>query len=46
MAEFERDKDCLVCGPGVRIELDTSITLQKVIFQLSTPQVFYIDIYV
>ncbi|KAL9325510.1 hypothetical protein ACSQ67_006155 [Phaseolus vulgaris] len=29
VAEFERDKDCVVCGPGIRIELDTSITLQK-----------------
>lgn len=29
--EFVRDKDCLVCGPGVLIELDTTITLQKVI---------------
>ncbi|KAL2628216.1 hypothetical protein AAZX31_07G239500 [Glycine max] len=29
VAEFERDKDCLVCGPGIRIELDPSITLQK-----------------
>lgn len=45
MAEFERDKDCVVCGPGIRIELDTSITLQKVNFQLSTPQVLCIYIY-
>lgn len=22
--------DCLICGPGVLIELDTSVTLQKV----------------
>ncbi|XP_004507708.1 NEDD8-activating enzyme E1 catalytic subunit [Cicer arietinum] len=29
VAEFERDKECLVCGPGIRIELDPSITLQK-----------------
>lgn len=29
--EFVRDKDCLVCGPGVLIELDTTVTLQKVI---------------
>ncbi|GAU18353.1 hypothetical protein TSUD_202420 [Trifolium subterraneum] len=29
VTEFERDKDCLVCGPGIRIELDPSITLQK-----------------
>lgn len=30
MTEFVKDKDCLVCGPGVLIELDSSITLQKV----------------
>lgn len=30
VTEFVRDKDCLVCGPGVLIELDTSITLRKV----------------
>ncbi|XP_042516137.1 NEDD8-activating enzyme E1 catalytic subunit [Macadamia integrifolia] len=29
VTEFIRDKDCPVCGPGVLIELDTSITLQK-----------------
>ncbi|XP_043692464.1 NEDD8-activating enzyme E1 catalytic subunit [Telopea speciosissima] len=29
VTEFVRDKDCPVCGPGVLIELDTSITLQK-----------------
>ncbi|XP_058753990.1 NEDD8-activating enzyme E1 catalytic subunit [Vicia villosa] len=29
VTEFERDRDCLVCGPGIRIELDPSITLQK-----------------
>lgn len=49
VAEFERDKDCLVCGPGIRIELDPSITLQKVIFQLLTPQVLffmYIIVYI
>lgn len=32
MTEFVKDKDCLVCGPGVLIELDTSVTLEKVIF--------------
>lgn len=32
MTEFVRDKDCLVCGPGVLIELDSSITLQKVCY--------------
>lgn len=31
VTEFVRDKDCLVCGPGVLIELDTSCTLQKFI---------------
>lgn len=31
VTEFVRDKDCLVCGPGVLIELDTSVTLEKVI---------------
>lgn len=30
VTEFVKDKDCLVCGPGVLIELDSSITLQKV----------------
>ena len=30
MTEFVKDKDCLVCGPGVLIELDSSISLQKV----------------
>lgn len=30
MTEFVKDKDCLVCGPGVLIELDTTVTLQKV----------------
>lgn len=31
MTEFVRDKDCLVCGPGVLIELDASVTLKKVL---------------
>ncbi|XP_021889407.1 NEDD8-activating enzyme E1 catalytic subunit isoform X3 [Carica papaya] len=34
VTEFVKDKDCLVCGPGVLIELDVSITLQKLIDQL------------
>ncbi|KAJ6911764.1 hypothetical protein NC652_022137 [Populus alba x Populus x berolinensis] len=29
VTEFVKDKDCLVCGPGVLLELDTSVTLQK-----------------
>ncbi|KAF5195326.1 Nedd8-activating enzyme e1 catalytic subunit [Thalictrum thalictroides] len=31
VTEFVREKDCLVCGPGVLLELDTSVTLQKFI---------------
>uniref|UniRef100_A0A7C8Z9R5 NEDD8-activating enzyme E1 catalytic subunit n=1 Tax=Opuntia streptacantha TaxID=393608 RepID=A0A7C8Z9R5_OPUST len=31
VTEFVRDKDCLICGPGVLIELDASCTLQKFI---------------
>lgn len=34
VTEFEKDKDCLVCGPGILIELDSSITLQKFIESL------------
>ncbi|VVB15154.1 unnamed protein product [Arabis nemorensis] len=34
VTEFVRDKECLVCGPGILIELDTSITLQKFIEML------------
>ena len=30
VTEFEKDKDCLVCGPGILIELDTTISLKKV----------------
>jgi hypothetical protein len=30
VTEFARDKDCLVCGPGTLIELDTSSTLSEV----------------
>ncbi|KAL0376584.1 UNVERIFIED_CONTAM: NEDD8-activating enzyme E1 catalytic subunit [Sesamum calycinum] len=29
VTEFVRDKDCLVCGPGVLIELEKSVTLKK-----------------
>ncbi|RWR76658.1 NEDD8-activating enzyme E1 catalytic subunit [Cinnamomum micranthum f. kanehirae] len=31
VTEFVKDNDCLVCGPGVLIELDSSVTLQKFI---------------
>ncbi|KAG5554749.1 hypothetical protein RHGRI_012339 [Rhododendron griersonianum] len=31
VTEFVKDKDCLVCGPGVLIELETSVTLRKFI---------------
>ncbi|GMH18816.1 hypothetical protein Nepgr_020657 [Nepenthes gracilis] len=31
VTEFVRDKDCLVCGSGVLIELDASVTLKKFI---------------
>ncbi|CAO2832075.1 unnamed protein product [Amaranthus hypochondriacus] len=31
VTEFVKDKDCLVCGPGVLVELDSSCTLQKFI---------------
>ncbi|KAF2287894.1 hypothetical protein GH714_003111 [Hevea brasiliensis] len=34
VTEFVKDKDCLVCGPGVLIHLDTSVTLQKFIDML------------
>ncbi|WOH08452.1 hypothetical protein DCAR_0727893 [Daucus carota subsp. sativus] len=34
VTEFEKDKDCLVCGPGILIELDTTISLKKFIDQL------------
>jgi hypothetical protein len=30
VTEFVRDKDCLVCGPGTLIEMDTSSTLAEV----------------
>jgi len=29
VSEFVKENDCLVCGPGVLIELDTTVTLQK-----------------
>jgi len=31
VTEFVKDKDCLICGPGVLIELETSVTLRKFI---------------
>lgn len=31
VTEFVKDKDCLVCGPGVLIELDSTVTLKKVL---------------
>ncbi|KAJ8573737.1 hypothetical protein K7X08_010248 [Anisodus acutangulus] len=31
VTEFVRDKDCIVCGPGVLIELEASVTLGKFI---------------
>ncbi|KAL6971526.1 NEDD8-activating enzyme E1 catalytic subunit [Sarracenia purpurea var. burkii] len=31
VTEFVKDKDCLVCGPGDPVELDTSVTLRKFI---------------
>lgn len=31
VTEFVKDADCLVCGPGVLIELEKSITLKKVL---------------
>ncbi|XP_047982588.1 NEDD8-activating enzyme E1 catalytic subunit isoform X2 [Salvia hispanica] len=34
VTEFEKDADCLVCGPGVLIELEKSVTLKKFINQL------------
>ncbi|XP_022762015.1 NEDD8-activating enzyme E1 catalytic subunit isoform X2 [Durio zibethinus] len=34
VTQFVKDKDCLVCGPGVLIELDTTVTLQKFINML------------
>ncbi|CAH9080601.1 unnamed protein product [Cuscuta europaea] len=34
VTEFVKDKDCLVCGPGVLIELEPSVTLKKFIDML------------
>ncbi|CAN6452864.1 unnamed protein product [Victoria cruziana] len=34
VTEFVKDKDCLVCGPGILIELDPSATLQMVLSPL------------
>lgn len=34
VTEFEKDKECLVCGPGVLIELEPSVTLKKVLSHL------------
>ncbi|CAI9118572.1 OLC1v1020159C1 [Oldenlandia corymbosa var. corymbosa] len=34
VTDFVRDKECPVCGPGVLIELDTSVTLRKFIDSL------------
>ncbi|GLT81456.1 hypothetical protein SLA2020_528410 [Shorea laevis] len=35
VTEFVKDKDCIVCGPGVLVDqLDTSVTLQKFIDML------------
>ncbi|XVE81548.1 hypothetical protein DITRI_Ditri15bG0073700 [Diplodiscus trichospermus] len=34
VTKFVKDKDCLVCGPGVLIELDTTVTLRKFIDML------------
>lgn len=31
VTEFVKEKDCLVCGPGILVELDKSVTLQKFI---------------
>lgn len=31
VTEFVKDKDCLVCGPGVLVELETLVTLEKFI---------------
>ncbi|OAY67763.1 NEDD8-activating enzyme E1 catalytic subunit [Ananas comosus] len=47
VTDFVKDNDCLVCGPGTLIELDTSVTLSQFIellgkhpgLQLSKPSV-------
>ena len=38
VTEFIRDKDCLVCGPGTLVELDTSYTLSDVSANAKTSQ--------
>jgi hypothetical protein len=38
VTEFARDKDCLVCGPGTLIELDTPSTLSEVSHKFKTLQ--------
>ncbi|KAF3793060.1 NEDD8-activating enzyme E1 catalytic subunit [Nymphaea thermarum] len=41
VTEFVKDKDCLVCGPGIPIELDPSTTLQMFIDLLAEhPRLF------
>lgn len=32
VTDFVKDNDCLVCGPGTLIELDSSVTLSQVIY--------------
>lgn len=32
VTEFVKDNDCLVCGPGVLVELDPSVTLRQVLY--------------
>ncbi|ANM70771.1 E1 C-terminal related 1 [Arabidopsis thaliana] len=45
VTKFERDTECLVCGPGILIELDTSVTLSKVLpLALSSHCLFYTTI--
>lgn len=41
VTEFVKDKDCLVCGPGVLVELDSSCTLQKVTLNTFDAKFFY-----
>ncbi|CAI0466285.1 unnamed protein product [Linum tenue] len=43
VTEFEKDKDCLVCGPGILIELDASVTLQKFIDLLDEHSVLHLS---
>ena len=37
MTEFVKDKDCLVCGPGVLMEMAASVTLREVSLILHGP---------